>query len=862
MPPKPVLLFPAARVAARATLTSFPPPPRRRPSRRDQGTRLGPRFGALDEQFGTVQATTAGIDPEQVIVLETVGTVEDFQTVVRHLPGLEWLGDFDVEVTTPDPGFLQDGTPAAAVRGHLFVIVGNQAAYRQLLQQWNAWTTSPDGRLARGFGKLAPVFEQLHDVRVWSPQDRVRTGIIEYWEYNVAQNVPRIHFDVELWSRDTAEQRAAALGRMREAVTSAGGRVLYESAIPDIDYLAALVDLPANAVTEALDALRDQEGTRLLRLADIKYVTPSAMLRVRARDASVAPARIDLGEAPTKAPVVALLDGLPLSNHLALRERLIIDDPDDFAARYNSGEHHHGTAMASLILHGELGTGGPLQYKLYARPVMVPGEPDFDNVRHEGFPPNTLLVDLIHRAVRRMFDGEGDTPAQAPTVRVINVSLGDTSRLFDREISPWARLLDWLAWKYRVLFVVSAGNHRDELAIDVPEVALHRIDDVALRSHVVRAMLQQRLARRLLSPAEAVNALTVGALHGQSTPLGATGQLHDLLRGSDLPSPLASVASGFRKAAKPELLVFGGAQHHARRVEVGDNSRFHISNIANQPGQLTAAPGGTDVPPQNTTRSCGSSNSAALTSRAAHNYIDEILALRETPGGGQLEDAQVAVLLKAMLIHGASWGQRADFITDLVGSGIADPLERWRKTKRACVQLLGYGVPDFARALLCSDQRVVVIGTAQLEADEGHVYRLPLPPALSARVVKRRITTTLAWLTPSNQRHRNYSRADLWFEFPLETLQLKRVDADHDVVRRGTVQHEIMEGEAAVPITAGDTLELTVSCRAEAGNLQEKVPYALVVSLEVAEPLGVDIHEQVKVALDQLRATVPVRPVG
>jgi len=863
MPPKPVLLFPAARVAARATLTTFPPPTRPRPSRENQGTRLGPRFAALDQQFGTVQATADGIDPEQVIVLETVGTVADFQSAVRRLPGLEWLGDFDVEVATPDPGFLQDGTAPANIRGHLFVIVGNQTAYRQLLQQWNAWAASTDGRLARGFGKLAPVFEQLQDVRVWSPQDRVRTGIVEYWERSLAQQVPRIHFDVELWSRNTPEQRATALGRVRDAVIDAGGRVLHESTIPDIDYLASLVELPADAVHGALDMLRDQPGTRLLRLTDVKYVTPSAVLRIPAREPSAAPTRIDLGAIPTKPPVVAVLDGLPLSNHLALQDRLVIDDPDDFASQYNAGEHHHGTAMASLIIHGELGTGGdPLEYRLYVRPVLLPAHVDLDGIRHERFPPGRLLVDLIHRAVRRIFEGEGQVPAQAPNVRVINMSLGDGTRLFDREISPWARLLDWLSWKYRVLFVVSAGNHVDELVIDVPEERFEQLDDAILRGHALRAMATQRLTRRLLAPAESVNALTVGSLHAQGTPVGATGQLSDLLRGSGLPSPINSVASGFRRAVKPELLVPGGVQHYSRRIEVGNTSRFHVPHIANQPGQLFAAPGGTAVPPQNTARNCGSSNSAALTSRAAHNYVDEILALRATPGGEQLSDERFAVLLKAMLIHGAAWGERGNLITDVFGAGIADPLERWRITKRACAQFLGYGVPDFSRALLCSDQRVVVIGTSQLEVDEGHVYRLPLPTALNARVLKRRLTATLAWLTPSNQRHRNYATADLWFEVPMDSLQLKRLDADHEVVRRGTVQHEIMEGEAAVPIAAGDSLEITVSCRAEAGRLQEHVPYALIVSLEVAQPLGVDIHEQVRVALDRLRPPVAVRPVG
>lgn len=53
----------------------------------------------------------------------------------------------------------------------------------------------------------------------------------------------------------------------------------------------------------------------------------------------------------------------------------------------------------------------------------------------------------------------------AATGCVINLSIGDPARPFIHTPSPWARLLDWLSWKYRVLFCVSAGNYMD--AIDI-----------------------------------------------------------------------------------------------------------------------------------------------------------------------------------------------------------------------------------------------------------------------------------------------------------------------------------------------------------------------------------------------------------
>jgi hypothetical protein len=56
---------------------------------------------------------------------------------------------------------------------------------------------------------------------------------------------------------------------------------------------------------------------------------------------------------PLGPPVAALFDGLPMAQHDRLRDRLAIDDPDDFAASYGAaGEQIHGTSMASLIVHG------------------------------------------------------------------------------------------------------------------------------------------------------------------------------------------------------------------------------------------------------------------------------------------------------------------------------------------------------------------------------------------------------------------------------------------------------------------------------------------------------------------------------
>lgn len=859
MPEKPILIFPMATVADRHALPpGFPPRPSR-PSQAQQRERLEERFDALSRQFGSVQTEIEGIDPEQVIVLETVGSLKDFQNVTRRISGMEWLGDFDTEIEAEDPGFLADGSDATTVAGRLFVVASNRSAYEELLRLWNQWTRAANEKLPRNFGALAEAFKYLNDVRPWGPADRtLATGVVHYWDTGLSANTPTIRFEVELWSRGKESARNGAYDRVKALAESLEGQCIRQSQIPSIAYHGVLMELPATVIRDAVTSLRDGTDMRLLHLTDVKCFAPMGQASIAAipDGETIAPQNRPI---PTGEPVAALFDGLPLSNHAMLQDRVQIDDPDDMAQRYGAAEHRHGTAMASLIAHGELDAERPsIESKIYVRPVMCPGAPDINNRRWEGFPSDELPVDLVHRAVRRMFEGSEDSPPAASNIKIINLSLGDTSKLFDRHLSPWARLLDWLSWEYGVLFIVSAGNHLEGHSIPVPRTAVAELSDSDMRAHTLRSMANQRLRRRLLAPAEAINALTVGGLHDQDQADTRTGHLIDLLRQAPLPSPFNPVASGFRRGIKPEILVPAGRRHYAARIG-GTNAEFEISNAAAQPGQLVASPGGNAVPPNHAVRTSGTSNAAALTTRRAIQLTSLLDILRSEADGHALDEDRTAVILKAMLVHGASWGNW-QAILDQVFDGPDDGQQRWRRIKRACAQFLGYGPVDFDRGNVCSDQRVIMLGSDQLEANKAHVYRIPLPPALHAQTVSRRLTITLAWLSPTNPRHRQYRAADLWFDPPCHDLRMSRRDADHDSVTRGTIQHEILEGRSAIAINMGDTIPIQVNCRPDGTTrLPALIPYALMVSLEVAEPIGVSIYDQSQVAMEALREASRVR---
>ncbi|MCE5245867.1 S8 family peptidase, partial [bacterium] len=244
-------------------------------------------------------------------------------------------------------------------------------------------------------------------------------------------------------------------------------------------------------------------------------------------------------------PVVALFDGLPLQNHRRLAGRLVIDDPDNFENDYQAADRRHGTGMASLIVHGDLDANEPpISRRLYVRPILRPDPRDWRTPRRETVAESDLVVDLIHRAVRRLFEPTGDEAPAAPHVKVINLSIGIPDRPFDNSLSPLARLLDWLAWKFRVLFVVSAGNHGHSIELTIPRTQLAATDAQALQTEVIKAVAADARNRRLLSPAEAVNVLTIGALHDDASACAVpAGYLSPYVDGS-LPSPINAQGMG------------------------------------------------------------------------------------------------------------------------------------------------------------------------------------------------------------------------------------------------------------------------------------------------------------------------------
>ena len=412
-----------------------------------------------------------------------------------------------------------------------------------------------------------------------------------------------------------------------------------------------------------------------------------------------------------------------------------------------------------------------------------------------------------------------------------------------------ARLLDWLAWKYNVLFIVSAGNHPNAIQLDVARPALPTLTPDQLQRSVIEAVAEDTRNRRLLSPAETFNGLTVAATHQDASTI-ALSPLLDPFTYDGLPSVINAQGPGYRRTIKPDVLLPGGRQFLSEKL--GNTHPMAILEVGRHispPGQGVATPGTQDRI-DSTCHTRGTSNAAALASRSTMLMYDVIEQLRQQ-SPVTLDQEYDSVLLKTLLVHGSDWANAWSLYQQILKNG-----QNSRNFKEYVGRFLGYGSANIARVLACTEQRATVLGVGQLDDGEGNEFTLPLPPSLSAVTDTRRLTVTLAWLTPVSSTRQNYRIAHLWFN-PTEgnAITPRRLYADYRAVQRGTVQHEILEGSNAAAFQDGDAIVIKVNCRADAGQITQPIRYGLAVTLEVAEGLNIPIYEEVR---DRLSIPVPI----
>ncbi len=824
----------------------------RLPKMSRQGERLAPQFVALQQALAKEAATltdaTDVSDPEYLVMFEIVGAVPGFLRATQGVEGLNFVDDIVGSGIDPDEDFYYldtDREPSdKKLPQTLYLVMANARAVNELVRLFELYKQDQSIRFERGLNPLKDVFRLLYAVRRWGPKDRVaETGLLDSWQEEievVGQAVNSLQVEIELvWKDDAAARDSAQFSVQQILDDIQGAEMVTTTVIESIQYHAILAALPRSQVELVL---REGPGSiDLLCCGDILFASPSVPMSFDLGASEEGEVHVD-AVLPQGEPTVALLDGLPLANHDVLAGRLIIDDPHDREAAYTASQRRHGTEMASLIIHGDLNDPGPpLSTPLYVYSVLLP---DGSSAGRETTPRGQLLVDVIHIAFQRLVAKDNQI---GKSVRIVNLSIGEPARVFIRRMSPLARLIDYLMVTHNILVIVSAGNHpiarsgEAGIKLTVPRSALD--GDQERLEHAVRASWFRTARQRgLLAPAESINAITVGAIHGD----GASGDIPDtvidpLSKGSI--AVYSPIGFGYRSSPKPDLHTPGGRALFVRPTDRDNESAEVFFETAKTrvmgPGIRVASPA-SGLGVKNFAYTHGTSNAAALTTRVAAQIEQELRRLELESDEWDFPCSEYhPVLIKTLLIHASCWPDEAWQWAEQLNIPSA-------RRRRDLTQMLGFGVLDPQRAVAASRTRACMIGAGAIEKDQRSSFHFPLPPSLSSYVGWRRLTVTLAWFSPIMPRTQQYRVAHLSFASPRDQLKVSPEQVDRHVNGKGTVLHEVLVGKRAAGYMVEDELVIDVDCRVRVGKLNEPVRFGLAATLEVGQRVNIDVHDEIR----------------
>ena len=823
------------------------------PDRQKQIQRIGPVFQRLQDVMKRdpliLRRDPAGIAPERALVIEIAGSVDNLYEAIDRVEGLSILSeqeweraadeDFRVIDTRKDhEGEFRDDKP---VGGLLYLAMPDLQALQQLISLWDRYQKGLP--FNRGLTPWRNAFKQLRDIRAWGPQDRIPQEMIDYLKAELANQPQNIRLEVELWSYSSIERQSQAFERFQEAVRISGGEIIHHASIQEIAYEAALVDMPASE----LISLLHRKEVELAICDDVMLIRPQSTISLPTKVSenvtsirSVEPLFPEEGS-----PIVGLLDSVPVQGHRLLDDRLVLDDPENLNDLSVVSDRCHGTEMASLIIHGDRNLNElPLRRLIYFRPVLyAPGDGRMERLQQD-----RLLIDTIYRAVLRMKIGDEEGEATAPDVFIINLSLGDKGRPFTGLISPWGRLLDYLADKFGILFIVSAGNILSDLRI--PEfTGTMEWEDITPEEReraILKALGQQRSQRTLLSPSEALNIITVGSWYEDAHTNTQRSHLVFPSYTEEGPNISSAIGLGYRKVIKPDIFMPGGQGHHIVRTSSNEGLSIGVeTSIGRFSGLKTAAPDRAGRLDQEGYTS-GTSAAAALATRAAHRLFD---ALVGEDNGMLLVDADpfyYGLVVKALLVHRARWSDKlGSLLNEIYG-----PKGRGKHVEHRdnIARVLGYGRPIVEEAMSCANNRATLVGYGEITANElSHSFRVPLPSSLDRVTEPRYVTLTLAWFSPVNVRRQVYRRAKLEIRpdnFNDDGIHRIPLQPSDKSVPRGTLSHVHYEGNKAVPFVDDGNMIFQVFCRAQGGYLEQPIKYGLAVTIEAGEHISV--YQQIK----------------
>lgn len=408
-----------------------------------------------------------------------------------------------------------------------------------------------------------------------------------------------------------------------------------------------------------------------------------------------------------------------------------------------------------------------------------------------------VLIDAIKAVVKKY----------GSQVKVYNLSLNnsDYNCTHSGKRHYISRELDAIAYKYKVIFVVSAGNNSECLSQSYP-------DCFTLPNNVITP------------PADLINGLVVGSI--------ADNESSKSIALNNEPSPFTRV--GLTGTRKPDLVHFGG-----NLTKYGRPDGLGVKGLSIDQSGLSE-----DI---------GTSFSTPIVSQIAAKIYEYLAQSRQS-------EESSADLTRALILHSGLY--------ELPSNSKIDP--------SILPNIVGFGIPDYGRALDCAESVATFIYTDKLgvEVENGddsirankHKIKFTIPQELVGKNKKLKVKGTLVY-TPltSALGAIDYSLVDIEINLHYKnsngTLQGGQLKSQNNDYRNKWNPVKSFERTFTAYKDGFWEIWLTLNARGKANRKDYEQPYALVISIEDITPFSeekVNLYEIIK---NRHQEYVQVKPV-
>lgn len=632
----------------------------------------------------------------------------------------------------------------------------------------------------------------------WTPEDRIGPAL----RVQGLPNVEPFVLDAELWPQERMDRR--------EALLQAFSNWLEDQQVELLDVLSQ-----QSLVMTRVRCNRTQ-AELLLRHRDVRTVDLLPKLGV-----SVALLQTDINQfpqanpPPEDSPTIAVLDSGLTSGHPLLGPA--VSDAQGFLAPHRSphdNEPWHGTFIGGLTLYGNVqsrireGSFVP-QLRLLSGKVF----------EDDGQDQTKFVEKAVEGAVRELHEQYG--------CRVFNLSYGDANKIYDgRHVRGLAYTLDRLTRELGILFVVPTGNLSMD---DLPANARNDYPNYLLGEEA-----------RLLDPATALNALTVGGLSQNDATRDAQRYpttIEDLpLARADQPFPLTRRGPSINGAVKPDVIEHAG---NLAVMRVGGRPRHAGLGVVSLNG--------------------GFGSGSAFKEDIGTSYAAPQVAHKAAKILAEIPDA-TPNLMRTLIGAHASWPTAT--------TSLLNPDSNAEGTERL-LRIAGYGRVDDAALFRSLDHTVTLLAEEQIDNDMHHFYELPLPEDFWAgRRRIREVSIALAYSPAVRTTRLDYRRTKLWFNlvtaFSLdEVAQAFQRNREEGMGERstgrwlsnlarkgGTLQVSRWRFQQRLARGAKVFVVVTRQDSAWSDNQDGREPYALTAVLADRENITAQLYTQVRAELE------------